>query len=514
MVVTSEQHISSVLERISAFCNELKDTLSLTLSFADRVQGTILVSELYDLANCLNEQREEMLSSYFGENSLRYNLQRIVQIESIQHDINDTCLQSKQETLKVFSKRITDFYTNGHRSELLPIQDNIWGADDFCPNTKFRFKNIFHDAHENLSEPNKLENLSKDPYDAEYNKSIRQTVLERQFAHRINGEVIELKNEHFIGQLMKIYKAVDEIVVEDIITELYRGLEMLRSVFMREAQDIYYIRSGNFEDISTEDNKQEIDFFYTELPLHEYFEMRNSVREEIQETIDIEIEEWRISKGYTNRKLRQKEYLDFLQEQETIVHEHMKNGYPDLWKLREHSGGLNEGVTPENFARMFFKRKNVDRQFLELEWKYELISEMIAKAEQQKPNEQIPFSPEQATVKQFIDNLTNLAQVLYDEWNGKEVQTGVHQPLVKIVIQKQELVDYLDDLRTNHFEEIKEWCYPPTANNKQNFVKFVIKLREQGFFGKLPNNLIAPQLAPIVMLTVGTVTNYLSQKID
>ena len=198
----------------------------------------------------------------------------------------------------------------------MPVQEFIWGADNFCPAAKFRFKNIFHNSHENLSEPYKLENLSKDPYDKEYNKSIKQTVLEKQYAYKVNDDVIAAKNVNFVNSLSKIYNIVNDISIEEIITELYRGLEVLRIVFMREAQDIHYIRTGDFERISNEDNKNDIDFFYTELPLHEYFGMRNSFREDIKETIDIEIEGWRINKGYTNRKLKQKEYLDFLHEQE------------------------------------------------------------------------------------------------------------------------------------------------------------------------------------------------------
>ena len=43
-------------------------------------------------------------------------------------------------------------------------------------------------------------------------------------------------------------------------------------------------------------------------------------------------------------------------------------------------------------------------------------------------------------------------------------------------------------------------------------MKFIASLRDKGYFGKLPNNLIAQQLAPIIMLAVGTATNYLSIK--
>lgn len=512
MVVTAE-HIASTIERIGNLCNELRDSNSSALPFVDRLHGVMLVSELYDIAGQLDEQREDNLSSYFGENSLRQNLLNIVLIEDTQRELKNVAFQLTEEYSDNYAQKITKSYSADYQSCKLPIIDKIWGAS---PNSeasgKYRFKRIFHEAHEDLTEPQKLANLSENPVDVDYNKSIGRNMLEHRMAFKLDETVMTDTKDDFAQTLSKIYDVVNPYTAKDIINELLRALEMLRAVLMRDAQDIHFIRTGNYTDIMTEENKQDIEHYYTELPLHEYFAIRESIREELQETIDIDIDEWRIKKGYTSRKLSQKEYLDFLNEQEEDVRGQMKNGYPDLWIIREHSGGLNEDVTPENFARMFFRRKDVDTQFLELQWKHELILELIKKAEQQQPNEKIQFSPEEAAVKQLIDNTNTLAQMLYEVWNGERVQTGVHQPEVVVEIKQRELADYLENMRVNHFEELSKWCYPSSANNKQNYVRFIASLRDKGYFGKLPNNLIAPQLAPIVLLAASTVTNYLSIK--
>ena len=512
MVITTE-HIASIIEKIGNLCNELRDSNSSVLPFVDRLLGVILVSELYDIAGQLDEKREENLSSYFGENSLRQKLQNVVLIEETQRDLNDVAFQLTEEDSDNYAQRISKSYSADYLSCRLPIIDRIWGADRICETSgKYRFKRIFHEAHEDLTEPQKVANLSENPVDADYNISISKNMLEHRMAFKLDEPIMANVNDNFVQSLSKIYNVVNEYSAKDVINELLRALEMLRAVLMRDAQDIYYIRTGNFTEILTEENKHDIEHYYTELPLHDYFTMRDDVREFIQDTIDMDIEAWRIKNGYTSRKLLQKEYLDFLNEQEEDVRIQMKNGYPKLWEIREHSGGLNEDVTPENFARMFFRRKDVDAQFLELQWKHELISELIKKAELQQPNEKIEYSPKEAAVKQLIDNTNTLAQMLYEVWNGQKVQTGVHQPEVVVKIKQQELADYLEDMRINHFEELSKWCYPSTSNNKQNYVRFVAFLRDKGYFGKLPNNLIAPQLAPIVLLAAGTVTNYLSLK--
>lgn len=511
MVINTE-YITSTLSKIGDLCGELSDTNSPSLSFGNKLRGVVLVAELYDIAKCLNEQREKTLSLYFADNSLRENLQNIIQIEDIQSELFAIDYIVSDENLEEYVEKINKTYLNDHLTVKLPVQDTLWGANRMKPSNKYKFTKIFHAAQENLTEPQILESLSIDPFDKDYNTSIKQNLLEQRYAFEANTAVLKNANGYFVQSLSQIYEVVSKYSANDILNELLRSLEILRVTLMRNAQDIYYIRTGNFTDILTKENHKDINYYYTDLPLQQYFEIRNEVREEINETIDLDIEEWRINKGYTSRTLTQKEYLDFLNEQEVYIREQMKNGYYNLWVIREHSGGLNENVTPENFARMFYQRKDVDRQFLELQWKYELILELKQATEQRQPCEKFQFSPEEAAVRQFVDNVYTLVRTLHEVWNGKKVQTGVHQPEVTVDIKVQKVIDYMEDMRSNKFEELLKWCYPSTSNNKINFVKFIASLRDKGYLGKLPNNLIAQQLAPIIMLTVGTATNYLSIK--
>ena len=64
------------------------------------------------------------------------------------------------------------------------------------------------------------------------------------------------------------------------------------------------------------------------------------------------------------------------------------------------SGGLDADVTPENFARMFYRRKGVDRYFIELQWELEELTSLIAKNKQKpaKDSQELVQTPEQKAV--------------------------------------------------------------------------------------------------------------------
>lgn len=124
---------------------------------------------------------------------------------------------------------------------------------------------------------------------------------------------------------------------------------------------------------------------------------------------------------------------------------------------------------------------------------------------------QEPLSIEQKAVQQFVNKLNTLAQMLHKEWDGKKVPTGLHQPDAVIIIDTEGISLFLNEMLSNEYDALKELCYPPTSNGKQKFVQFVIKIRNKGYLGELPNNLLAKQLAPIVELSEGTVKNYLSK---
>ena len=173
MVITAE-HIATTIERIGTLCNELRDTNSSALPFVDRLHGVMLASELYDMAGQLDAQREETLSSYFGENSLRQNLQNIVLIEDMQRELSNVYLLVNAENADTYAQKIKDAYSSKQLLSKLPVVERIWGADCVKPNGKYKFKTVFNAAHEDLTEPQKLATLSVDPSDSIYNTSIRR----------------------------------------------------------------------------------------------------------------------------------------------------------------------------------------------------------------------------------------------------------------------------------------------------------------------------------------------------
>ena len=141
--------------------------------------------------------------------------------------------------------------------------------------------------------------------------------------------------------------------------------------------------------------------------------------------------------------------------------------------------------------------------------------EMIEKPKTEpipQPEPKKSLTPEQEEVIKLIDKAKQLSKRLFEEWNDKKVPVGAHKPEAIIKIDCSGLAEYLENESKEHFDELVEFCYPPSGNDRKKFVVFISELRDKGFFGKLPNNLIAKKLAPIVGLKVGTTTNYLSSK--
>lgn len=120
-------------------------------------------------------------------------------------------------------------------------------------------------------------------------------------------------------------------------------------------------------------------------------------------------------------------------------------------------------------------------------------------------------TPEQKAVEAFVGKIIKLANSAYETYNGQMVSPGVNQAEVMIVIEKDKLASRMQSKMKNNFEELKELCYPENAKSKARLCQYVRQLRRDNYFGKLPNNLLAELLAPIVGLKAGSVKNYLSQ---
>lgn len=120
-------------------------------------------------------------------------------------------------------------------------------------------------------------------------------------------------------------------------------------------------------------------------------------------------------------------------------------------------------------------------------------------------------TPEQKAVATFVAKINELGGAAYDRWHGKRVVPGAHKAEVEIIIDKDRLAQQMQSRMKHHFDEVSAMCYPETANTKRDFCLYVARLQGNGFFGQLPNKYLAELLAPIVGLSIGTVTNYLSK---
>lgn len=120
-------------------------------------------------------------------------------------------------------------------------------------------------------------------------------------------------------------------------------------------------------------------------------------------------------------------------------------------------------------------------------------------------------TPEQRAVAAFVAKINELGKAAYDRWNGKRVVPAAHKAEVEIIIDKDRLVQQMQSRMKHHFDELSALCYPETSNTKRDFCLYVARLQGNGFFGQLPNKYLAELLAPIVGLSKGTATNYLSK---
>lgn len=147
-----------------------------------------------------------------------------------------------------------------------------------------------------------------------------------------------------------------------------------------------------------------------------------------------------------------------------------------------------------------------------MQWKLEIITSELAKLERKKVEEKsaITLTPQEKALSDFVGKIIQLANDLCDKWNGKEIEPAVHQPSVVVTIKNLELIAYLQDIQKSDKDKLLKICYPPKAKSKLDFCNYVNTLKK-AYFCNLPNKYIAETLGPIIGLSVGTATNYLSK---
>lgn len=509
-----------------------------------KFHSLILIADIYEHVRLFLVNRDRRLAEYFSERTIKQCLQNVADIEELQKRLPE--LRDNIEVIESSLDWASDLLPMAG-VEVMPGIDefkllHLKGIDALCEDPfgmerpsisksllwkayknpheekDYIYGKVFRKAQEELDDENDGV-FSPDPDDKVYNNAKAHSRLSNRAACKADS--IEWLNPHkkkngdkksfdFLGYIISIQRKAEEATADDIYSELRQALELLRNVFMTDAEDIYYIRTGDFAKLESVYSKKVINHFYTELPFKQYYEAKSEFVESLIDQMDVALGEWRISRGYIGRKLTQEEHEEFLQERKNAVLENMKS-YEDLWKLRMHSGGLDADVTPENFARMFYRRKGVDRYFIELQWELEELTSLIAKNKQKpaKDSQESAQTPEQKAVADFVDSIIMLVNTAYEKWNNQRVSPGVHKAEVHIVIKKEELIKFMQDKVKNDFDELRELCYPQLTN--KNFFQFLSQLQDDGYFGELPNNLLADIVAPIVNLTPGTARNYLSQ---
>ena len=508
-----------------------------------KFHSLILIADIYEHVRLFLVNRDRRLSEYFSERTIKQCLRNVVDIEELQKrlpelhediEIIESSMSWASDLLPMAGVEVmpgTDEIKllHLHGIEALSKDANgnerpsvskslLWRAPSYSHEGKdYVFGKVFRKAKEELDDDN-CDNLSPDPEDKIYNNIRAQSRLSNRVAWKVEShewlnnpkKSKENKRFDFLGYIISIQRKAEEATADDIYFELKQALEYLRNVFMTDAEDIYYVRTGDFSKLEKVYSKDVITHFYTELPFKKYYEAKKEYVELLSDQMEVELGEWRISRGYIGRKLTPQEQIEFLQERKDGVIENMKS-YEELWKLRMHSGGLDADVTPENFARMFYRRKGVDRYFIELQWELEELTSLIAKNKQKpaKDSQELVQTPEQKAVADFVDSIIMLVNTAYEKWNNQRVVPAVHKAEVHIVIKKEELIKFMQDKMKNDFEELCKFCYPEAS--KQDFCQFVAQLQNDGYFGALPNKLLAEVLAPIAKISVGTARNYLSQ---
>lgn len=498
-----------------------------------------LIAEIYEFARLYFHNRKENLSDYYGM-SLKKCLNTVIEIEKIQESLDDLyyniCRIKEDypdESTEDFSNgghncrtetelQLQKLYTEGIASlseyicgEKIPTAADsvLWLGEKDYKNTKFQYAKIFHNAHEKLDEGKSLIELSRDPDDAAYNERIPiMKNIGNHIAYKAKMECTNSNGFNALGYILDSYHRADSITTDDICKEFGKSLEMLRVVFMTDAEDIYYIRTGDYAKLRTNGNSKKLQEIYTVLPFTQYKEARLQYEEDYIETeLRWKEEDWRTDRNYVGKKLSVQQRLEFFSDTRNKVEEEMQK-FPELWTVRMHSGGLDAVITPENFAMMFYRREG--KYFVELQWQHEILSEKLRLLEEEQRSEggSSKESIVDKSIREFIDNITIMCGQLYEKWNDKTVTPGAHKAEARITIKYEELVQYLDEVRENNYDTLKAICYPKDSKYNRKFCRFVAELRTKGYFGKLPDNHIADTLGPIIGISAGTAANYLAEK--
>lgn len=512
----SNLQCASLMERIKDF---IASASCSGMNASVRFRMVILAMETQHLSSAIGAERHFRLGDYFGNGPLRESLEYVRKIDLLKKYLTRRVSPLLSGRADEFVDK--DFLDNDQDRDLPnslqgddvvklpPMTSSLLWNNGNRQRIGQAFYGAYIDYAEDASSDNPVEDASSDnPVDDGYNDC----------RHLMQHTICNVEGgDHGGIPCLKSYdiamrEALRHLDNQRIFNDLMEALEELRIAFMEQAHDIYCVRTGAPALLPGKDEEIDFDRYYTVLPLRDYYKDRDAWRYDVEYDLDHKLlDKWRKSHRITSRKLTREESIRFLTERKKDILSCMEHDYKPLWELRERSGGYEVEVNADNFARNFYARRGTDPRFFQLEWELEYIDERLADIQEQMAVPQAEQrTPQQQAIDEFSDKLTRLITTCYDQWNGKRCTPAAHQPEVVIVIQKEQMIQLLRQQQEESTKTLLNYCYPPTSQTKRTFCNYVLQLVDKGYFGSLPKKELALLLAPIVGLSSGTVTNYLS----
>ncbi len=316
----------------------------------------------------------------------------------------------------------------------------------------------------------------------------------------------EPQSAHYLTDLCRAVSGLTDL---RIYQDLMRTLELLRTLFMQQADLIYGIRTGDrtmVPDTPSFDIDEGLPF---DSPFFDYHDERSLHRRELIHDLQHRLlDDWRLQQGIVGRPLSGTERIRFLTERRQEVKRQMQEQYPRLWTLRAHCGGCDAGRTPAPIGGIFCVRGAIDRTCFHLQLELLLQDELLM----DPPATQVAKSPEEQAIDAFVEKLTRLVTTCHDRWQGQPVSLGAHKGEATVEIRKDDLLSHLHRQLADSTRPLLKHCYPVNGQSNKKFCDYVARLYQEGYFGQLPQKELADVLAPILGMKNTGVRNYLSKK--
>jgi uncharacterized coiled-coil protein SlyX len=189
---------------------------------------------------------------------------------------------------------------------------------------------------------------------------------------------------------LEMQEKIATLSYAQIFDELWRSIELIRQGFMIKAQDIFYVRTGNYKHLYNEFGKRNVDYCYGELPFISYKREFNDFKRIFRAECKHDLKSWVVDKHIIYINIQAEQLKDFFNEEyDKVVEESKKN--ESYYKLFERCYLCS--TSKDNFrtriARLFYKRPNAE-EYLKIIWKRILLHnwlELVDFSQQRKQTE-------------------------------------------------------------------------------------------------------------------------------